>query len=229
MSTSALNERSRSNPLCDFRLGTVVTSDYETPLTTFRHSEKIDRSAPVTLSHKRGWTRSRHFHLAQVLTHHKEDFDSGRVRTTDNELAFISSSGTVVLQWCSFWSLGEGRPEPSSEIAPSDASREAALFLGAYGDNLESVSAALILDELHTAVMSHIPQDESPHFPFKLGPPEYVPSQVRYRRGNVVSLSVNIRTQILANHENINTMRFRPHIEKSPPAVWARPLGYPKQ
>ena len=33
MSTSALNERSRSNPLCDFRLGTVVTSDYETPLT----------------------------------------------------------------------------------------------------------------------------------------------------------------------------------------------------
>ena len=33
MFTSALNERSRSNPLCDFRLGTVVTSDYETPLT----------------------------------------------------------------------------------------------------------------------------------------------------------------------------------------------------
>ena len=34
MSTSALNERSRSNPLCDFRLGTVVTSDHETPLHT---------------------------------------------------------------------------------------------------------------------------------------------------------------------------------------------------
>ena len=33
MSNSALNERSMSNPLCDFRLGTVVTSDYETPLT----------------------------------------------------------------------------------------------------------------------------------------------------------------------------------------------------
>ena len=33
MSTSAFNERSRSNPLCDFRLGTVVTSDHETPLT----------------------------------------------------------------------------------------------------------------------------------------------------------------------------------------------------
>ena len=33
MFTSALNERSRSNPLCDFRLGTVVTSDHETPLT----------------------------------------------------------------------------------------------------------------------------------------------------------------------------------------------------
>ena len=34
MFTSALNERSRSNPLCDFRLGTVVTSDYETRLTS---------------------------------------------------------------------------------------------------------------------------------------------------------------------------------------------------
>ena len=33
MFTSEFNERSRSNPLCDFRLGTVVTSDYETPLT----------------------------------------------------------------------------------------------------------------------------------------------------------------------------------------------------
>ena len=33
MFTSAFNERSRSNALCDFRLGTVVTSDYETPLT----------------------------------------------------------------------------------------------------------------------------------------------------------------------------------------------------
>ena len=33
MSTSAPNERSISNPLCDFRLGSVVTSDYVTPLT----------------------------------------------------------------------------------------------------------------------------------------------------------------------------------------------------
>ena len=33
MFTSVFNERSRSNPLCDFRLGTVVTADYETPLT----------------------------------------------------------------------------------------------------------------------------------------------------------------------------------------------------
>ena len=30
---SEFNERSRSNPLCDFRLGTVATSDHETPLT----------------------------------------------------------------------------------------------------------------------------------------------------------------------------------------------------
>ena len=30
---SEFNERSRSKPLCDFRLGTVATSDHETPLT----------------------------------------------------------------------------------------------------------------------------------------------------------------------------------------------------
>ena len=33
MFTSAPNERSRSNPLCDSSLGSVVTSDYVTPLT----------------------------------------------------------------------------------------------------------------------------------------------------------------------------------------------------
>ena len=36
MFTSEFNERSRSNPLCDFRLGTVATSDHETPLTPYR-------------------------------------------------------------------------------------------------------------------------------------------------------------------------------------------------
>ena len=36
MFTSEFNERSRSNPLCDFRLGTVATSDHETPLTERR-------------------------------------------------------------------------------------------------------------------------------------------------------------------------------------------------
>ena len=35
MFTSEFNERSRSNPLCDFRLGTVASSDHETPLTLF--------------------------------------------------------------------------------------------------------------------------------------------------------------------------------------------------
>ena len=35
MSSSEFHERFRSNPLCDFRLGTVVTSDYETPLTGY--------------------------------------------------------------------------------------------------------------------------------------------------------------------------------------------------
>ena len=42
MFTSALNERSRSNPLCDFRLGTVVTSDYETPLTGYEPKKDLN-------------------------------------------------------------------------------------------------------------------------------------------------------------------------------------------
>ena len=39
MFTSEFNERSRSNPLCDFRLGTVATSDHETPLTVEEEME----------------------------------------------------------------------------------------------------------------------------------------------------------------------------------------------
>ena len=42
MFTSALNERSRSNPLCDFRLGTVVTSDHETPLTGYEPKKDLN-------------------------------------------------------------------------------------------------------------------------------------------------------------------------------------------
>ena len=37
MFTSVFNEKFRSNPLCDFRLGTVATSDHETPLTPQVH------------------------------------------------------------------------------------------------------------------------------------------------------------------------------------------------
>ena len=36
MFSSVFNEKFRSNPLCDFRLGTVATSDHETPLTLSR-------------------------------------------------------------------------------------------------------------------------------------------------------------------------------------------------
>ena len=39
MFTSEFKEKSRSNRLCDFRLGTVVTSDYETPLTGYEPKE----------------------------------------------------------------------------------------------------------------------------------------------------------------------------------------------
>ena len=35
MSSSEFHERLRSKPLCDFRLGTVATSDHETPLTGY--------------------------------------------------------------------------------------------------------------------------------------------------------------------------------------------------
>ena len=42
MSTSAPNERSMSNPLCDFRLGSVVTSDYVTPLTGYEPKQDLN-------------------------------------------------------------------------------------------------------------------------------------------------------------------------------------------
>ena len=42
MFTSEFNERSRSNPLCDFRLGTVATSDYETPLTGYEPKKDLN-------------------------------------------------------------------------------------------------------------------------------------------------------------------------------------------
>ena len=53
MFTSVFNERFRSNPLCDFRLGTVATSDHETPLTGYEpkqdsnlvNTEELDLAA----------------------------------------------------------------------------------------------------------------------------------------------------------------------------------------
>ena len=42
MFTSVFNERSRSNPLCDFRLGTVATSDHETPLTGYEPKKDLN-------------------------------------------------------------------------------------------------------------------------------------------------------------------------------------------
>ena len=42
MFTSVFNEGSRSNPLCDFRLGTVVTSDHETPLTGYELNRDLN-------------------------------------------------------------------------------------------------------------------------------------------------------------------------------------------
>ena len=42
MSTSAPDERSMSNPLCDSSLGTVVTSDYVTPLTGYEPKKDLN-------------------------------------------------------------------------------------------------------------------------------------------------------------------------------------------
>ena len=42
MSTSASNERSMSNPLCDSSLGSVVTSDYVTPLTGYEPKKDLN-------------------------------------------------------------------------------------------------------------------------------------------------------------------------------------------
>ena len=42
MFTSEFNERFRSNPLCDFRLGTVATSDHETPLTGYEPKKDLN-------------------------------------------------------------------------------------------------------------------------------------------------------------------------------------------
>ena len=42
MSTSVPNERFRSNPLCDSSLGSVVTSDYVTPLTGYEPNQEMN-------------------------------------------------------------------------------------------------------------------------------------------------------------------------------------------
>ena len=42
MFTSEFNERSRSKPLCDFRLGTVATSDHGTPLTGYEPKKDLN-------------------------------------------------------------------------------------------------------------------------------------------------------------------------------------------
>ena len=52
MFTSEFNERSRSNPLCDFRLGTVATSDHETPLTLFIYYSPVGVSEDTGLPSK---------------------------------------------------------------------------------------------------------------------------------------------------------------------------------
>ena len=42
MFSSVFNDKFRSNPLCDFRLGTVATSDHETPLTGYEPNRDLN-------------------------------------------------------------------------------------------------------------------------------------------------------------------------------------------
>ena len=49
MSTSAPNERSMSNPLCNSSLGSVVTSDYVTPLTGYEPKQDLNLTAAEEL------------------------------------------------------------------------------------------------------------------------------------------------------------------------------------
>ena len=85
MFTSEFNERSRSNPLCDFRLGTVVTSDHETPLTIevpLSHLVSLVHPCSIVVPWKCGLaSNSQHIHsvntsaihlLVSVQTYHSE-------------------------------------------------------------------------------------------------------------------------------------------------------------
>ena len=68
MSSSEFHERFRSNPLCDFRLGTVATSDHETPLTREEHE-----ATHVPL---RDWCA--HYMMGRGRTHHHVEDQSRR-------------------------------------------------------------------------------------------------------------------------------------------------------
>ena len=58
MSTSAFNERSMSNPLCDSSLGSVVTSDYVTPLTVLEVESEEEYLDKWVDEFCRWWSRS---------------------------------------------------------------------------------------------------------------------------------------------------------------------------
>ena len=71
MFTSEFNERSRSNPLCDFRLGTVATSDHETPLTL--------EDGRIPAKEARKWKKNDYKKRIQKLV---DWFRSGRIHGT---------------------------------------------------------------------------------------------------------------------------------------------------
>ena len=95
MFTSALNERSRSNPLCDFRLGTVATSDHETPLT---ESEVKPGSVKLDLVGAGG---DRIEHIGQKTVGCVTRTREGATATAlGGQLGVESTGGSVHGLWC---------------------------------------------------------------------------------------------------------------------------------
>ena len=93
MFTSEFNERSRSNPLCDFRLGTVVTSDYETHLTEKASPIPLENSTKdsmntvekTTLNMKWGMTKE---YLKSRLKNYKVQSANSKLASLQTEMEY---------------------------------------------------------------------------------------------------------------------------------------------
>ena len=81
MSTSAYKERSMSTPLCYSSLGSVVTSDYVTPLTS--HDEGLSSSQSSSVGHRTGRPVVEQFdsQISNVRENQRHSSENEQVRT----------------------------------------------------------------------------------------------------------------------------------------------------